>query len=94
MQKVSGSAWEIYSTSTDRQYLVSYYMNRQGEARSILLSQGVFFIFEAEQTPDFLPCPRVSQSDAIPLTLKYPNQSALSLRGQKLMKNQLIQDKQ
>lgn len=60
MQKVSGSAWEIYNTSTDRQYLVSYYMNRQAEARSILLSQEFFFIFGIEQTPDFLPCPSVS----------------------------------
>lgn len=73
MQKVSGSAWGIYNTSTDRQYLVSYYMNRQGKARSILLSQEIFFIFGVEQTPDFpLLSLGVTKWCNLPLTLEIP----------------------
>lgn len=34
--------------------------------KSILLSQEFHFILGVEQTPDFLPCPRVTQSNAIP----------------------------
>lgn len=67
---MSDSAGDIYNTSTARQCLVSCYMNRQGEVKSILLSQEFHFILGAEQTPDFLPCPRVTQSDAVPLILK------------------------
>lgn len=51
---------------------VQFHVTWIDREKSILLSQEFHFILGAEQTPDFLPCPRVTQSNAIPLILENP----------------------